>query len=172
MFWKGYIIYGSGHHFLIWARVKVRAKLKRVVATDNLVTSKPVRADQVRVETLNGVPDALAPAQSLEQVVGKILLRPVRRGATVSLDDISTAITVRHGSKVDVDVESDGVHLRFEAVAEMDGRLGDRIRLRNLQSSNIFVGEVSGKDQARVVLPKENAEETPEKSNDETDETQ
>ena len=34
----------------------------------------------------------------------------------------------------------------------MDGRYGDRIRLRNLQGGNIFEAEVSGKDQARVVL--------------------
>jgi flagella basal body P-ring formation protein FlgA len=150
--WKGYIVYGGGQHFPVWARVKLRARLNRVVATDNLLTSQPVRPDQVRIEPLDGVPDALAPAQSLDQVVGKTLLRPVRRGATVSLDDVSTAIVVRRGDKVDVDFKSPVVHLRFEALAEMDGRFGDRIRLRNLKSTNIFEAEVSGKDQARVVL--------------------
>ena len=152
LLWRGYVIYGGGHHFPVWARVKLHATLNRVVATDNLATNATVRADQVRVELLDGVPDALAPAQSLDEVVGKRLLRPVRRGATVSLDDISTAITVRRGDKVDVDCESPGMHLRFAAVAETDGRHGDRIRLRNLQSNNIFEAEVSGKDQARVLL--------------------
>jgi flagella basal body P-ring formation protein FlgA len=151
LFWKGYVLYGNGHHFLIWARLKVHAKLTRVIATDNLITSKPVRADQVRVETLDGIPDVLAPAQSLDQVVGKNLLRPIRRGGTISLDDVSAAIAIRRGDKVDVDFESSGLSLRLQAAAEMDGRFGDRIRLRNLQSSNIFVAEVTGKDQARVV---------------------
>ncbi len=155
LLWRGYVVYGSGRHFQIWARVRVHARLSRVVATDNLVTRVPVRADQVRIEMLDGVPDALAPAQSLEDVVGKLVLRPVRRGATVSLDDISSALTVHRGDKVDVDFESPGMHLRIEASAEMDGRLGDRIRLRNLQSNNIFEGEVSGKDQARVALYEE-----------------
>jgi flagella basal body P-ring formation protein FlgA len=135
-------------------------KLNRVIAIDNLLTSKPVRADQVRIEELQGVPDALAPAQSLDQVVGKNLLRPIPRGATVSLDDISTAISVRRGDKVDIDFHSSMVHLSFEAIAEMDGRFGDHIRLRNPQSSSSFVAEVSGKDQARVVPAEENAEET------------
>ena len=152
LLWKGYVIYGNGNHFPVWARVKVRARLNRVVATDNLTARTPIRADQLRLEALDGIPDTLAPAQALEQVVGKTLLRPVRRGTSVSLDDVSTAITVRRGDKVDVDLESPGMHLRFEAAAEMDGRLGDRIRLRNLQSSSTFVAEVSGKDQARVVL--------------------
>jgi flagella basal body P-ring formation protein FlgA len=153
--WKGYIIYGGGQHFPIWARVKLRVRLNRVIATDNLVTRQPVRADQLRIEPLDGVPDALAPAQSLDQVVGKTLLRPVRRGATLSLDDVSSAIVVRRGDKVEVDFRSPVVHLRFDATAEMDGRFGDRIRLRNLQSTNVFVAEVSGKDQARVVLDDE-----------------
>ncbi len=152
LLWKGYVVYGSGRHFNIWARVKVHARLNRVVATDNLVTSVPVRADQVRLEILDGVPDALAPAQSLDQVVGKLILRPVQRGATVSLDDISSSLTVHRGDKVEVDFESSGMHLRFEAAAESDGRYGERIRLRNLQSNNIFEAEVSGKDQARVAL--------------------
>ena len=152
LLWKGYVVYGSGRHFAIWARVKIHARLNRVIATDNLVTAVPVRADQVRMEPLDGVPDVLAPAQSLDQVVGNHLLRPVRRGATVSLDDISTALTVHRGDKVDVDFESPGMHLQLEAAAESDGRYGDRIRLRNLQSNNIFEAEVSGKDQARVVL--------------------
>ncbi len=151
LFWKGYVIYGAGHHFPVWARVMVRAKLRRVVATDNLVSNTPVRADQVRMEPLDGVPDVLAPAQSLDQVVGKPLLRPVRRGATVSLDDVSTAVFVRRGDRVEVDFESEGVHLRFDATAEMDGRFGDRILLRNVRSSNTFMAKVSGKDQARVV---------------------
>jgi flagella basal body P-ring formation protein FlgA len=155
LLWKGYVVYGSGRHFPVWTRVKIHARLNRVIATDNLVTNAPVRGDQVRIEPLDGVPDALAPAQSLDEVVGKRLLRPVRRGATVSLDDISTAITVHRGDKVDVDFSSPGMRLRFEASAEMDGRYGDRIRLRNLQSNNIFEAEVSGKDQARVVLNKE-----------------
>jgi flagella basal body P-ring formation protein FlgA len=157
--WKGYIIYGNGNHFAVWARVRLHVKLNRVVATDNLLPGRPVRADQLRVEPLDGVPDALAPAQSLSEVEGKMLLRPVRRGGTVSLDDVSTAITVKRGDKVDVEFETPGLHLRFEAAAEMDGRFGDHIRLRNLQSSNSFVGEVSGKDQARVVVLEENAEQ-------------
>ena len=159
LLWKGYVIYGGGQHFAVWAKVKVRARLMRVIATDNLVTGKPVRADQVRVEPLDGVPDALAPAQTLDQVVGKNLLRPVRRGVTVSLDDISTAIAIRRGDRVDVDFEAAGVHLRFAAAAETDGRLGDRVQLRNLQSRNLFAAEVSGKDQARVAPEKETNED-------------
>ncbi len=155
LLWRGYVVYGSGRHFQIWARVKIHAKLKRVVATDNLVTRVPVRADQVRIETLDGVPDALAPAQSIEEVVGKLLLRPVRRGGTVSLDDLSTALTIRRGDKVEVDFKAPGMHLRFLAAAEMDGRYGDRIRLRNLESNNVFEAEVSGKDEARVALNQE-----------------
>jgi flagella basal body P-ring formation protein FlgA len=155
LLWKGYVVYGTGRHFSVWARVKINARLNRVIATDNLVTSAPVRADQVRIEMLDGMPDALAPAQSLDEVVGKLLLRPVRRGATVSLDDLSTALTVHRGDKVDVSFEASGMRLNFVAAAEMDGRYGDRIRLRNLQSNNIFEAEVSGKDQARVVLNKD-----------------
>ena len=149
--WKGYVIYGSGHHFAVWARVRLHVRLNRVVATDNLIPGRPIREDQLRVEPLDGVPDALAPAQSLAEVTGKMLLRPVRRGSTVSLDDVSTAITVHRGDKVDSTFIAPGLHLHFEAAAEMDGRYGDRIRLRNLQSSQTFVGEVSGKDQVRVV---------------------
>ncbi len=151
LFWKGYVVYGEGQHFSIWARVKIHAKFNRVVATDNLTTHAVVRPDQVRVEFREGVPDTLAPAQSLDEVVGKTLVRPIRRGGAVSRDDVTTAIVVRRGDKVDVDFTSSAMHLRFEAAAESDGHMGDRIRLRNPQSGNMFSAEVSGKDQARVV---------------------
>jgi flagella basal body P-ring formation protein FlgA len=150
MLWKGYVLYGGGHRFPIWAKVEIRVRMNRVVAMDNLVTGKPVRADQLRVEFLNGVPDTLAPAQSIEGVVGKLLLRPVHRGSTISLDDLATAIAIHRGDKVDVDYESPVVRLRFEAAAETDGRYGEFIRLRNLQTNQTFVAEVSGRHQARM----------------------
>lgn len=148
--WKGYVVYGSSHHFPVWAKIRLHARLNRVIATDNLITGKPVRADQVRIEPLDGVPDTLAPAQTLEQVVGQILLRPVRRGMTISLDDLSTAISIHRGARVDVDLDSPVLRLRFEATAESDARLGEKVRLRNLQTSNTFMAEVSGQNQARV----------------------
>jgi flagella basal body P-ring formation protein FlgA len=151
LLWRGYVSYGSGHQFPIWARVNIRTRLNRVVALDNLVGGAPVRPDQVKIEPLNGVPDALAPAQSTDVVVGKSLVRPVRRGATISLDDLAGAVVVRRGSKVEVDFKSGLLHLKFQAAAEVDGRFGDRIRLRNLQSGNTFVAEVSGNNEARVV---------------------
>jgi flagella basal body P-ring formation protein FlgA len=150
LLWKGYVVYGQGHHFPVWARVRIHARLNRVVATDNLVTTKVVRADQVRIEPLDGVPDTLAPAQSIGDVVGKMLLHPVPRGATISLDDVSTAIAIHRGDKVDVDFDSPVIRLRFEAAAETDARLGEQVRLRNLQGSNTFMAEVSGRNQARV----------------------
>jgi len=61
LLWKGYVVYGGGRHFSIWARVELHATLNRVVATDNLVTGAPVRSDQVRIEFLDGVPDTLPP---------------------------------------------------------------------------------------------------------------
>jgi flagella basal body P-ring formation protein FlgA len=150
LLWKGYVAYGKGSHFAIWARVRVRARLNRVVATGNLVAGKPVALDQIRIEPLDGVPDTLAPAQSIEQVAGKTLLRPVRQGSSISLDDLSSAVVIHRGDKVDVDFESLSLRLRFEASAEMDGRIGESIRLRNLQSSNTFMAEVFGRNQARV----------------------
>ena len=68
-------------HFPIWARVKVHARLKRVVATDNLM-QQAGESRSGAPEPLDGVPDVLAPAQALEEVVGKNLLRPVHKGAT------------------------------------------------------------------------------------------
>lgn len=149
--WRGYVNYSGVHRFAIWAKVRMHARLNRVIATDNLTTGLPVRADQLRIEMLDGAPDTLAPAQNLDQVIGKCLLRPVHRGTTVSLDDLATARAVRRGDKVDVAFESPALHLRFEATAQADGHFGERIPLRNLQSGNLFTAEVSGKDQARVV---------------------
>lgn len=149
--WKGYVAYGSGHQFPIWSRVKIHARLNRVVALDNLVPGSPVRPGQIRIEPLDGVPDVLAPAQSTDAVIGKNLLRPVRRGATISLDDLSNAIAIRTGNKVEVDFDSGLIHLKFRAAAEADGRYGDRIRLRNLQTGNTFTAEVSGNNEARIV---------------------
>jgi len=149
--WKGYVVYGDSHRFDVWARVKAFTTTTRVVAAENLLPDETVQAKQVRIETYDDFPLRHDTARSLEEVVGKVLRRPIRAGLPVLRTDLTEPLLVSRGDLVEVTVISGAAEIRLEASAENSGRKGDMISLFNPQTRKVFQGRVAGKDKAIVV---------------------
>src|ERR1700733_925039 len=54
--WHGYVRYGDDHQFPVWAKVRITARITRVVAAANIPAGKPIQASQIRLETLEDFP--------------------------------------------------------------------------------------------------------------------
>jgi flagella basal body P-ring formation protein FlgA len=148
--WKGYVRYGQGRRFAVWARVRVECPIRQVRAVETLRAGEPVKAGQVRVEEVAGTPFGPARAQSEGEVVGRVPRRPIPAGAIVLAGQLSEAREVARGDMVEVQVAGGAAHLRITGRAESSGDRGQTVRIRNLNSQRTFAARVAGKGTAVV----------------------
>ncbi len=148
--WKGFVRYGGGRRYAVWARVRIRAPLRRVLAGENLTAGQPVRAEQLRLETVEGFPLHRSAPCKLEEVAGKVPRRTIVTGTALSLEDFEEPRAVQRGDEVAIEVESGATRLAFTGRAESAGRRGDVVSVRNVASGRNFSARVAGK--GRVTL--------------------
>jgi len=150
--WKGGVRYGANQHFAIWARVRITAHIPRVVAAEPIPRGKPISASQIRVEPGNGFPESRDTATSIDQVAGRLALRPLAAGAEIHLGQLERPPDVKRGDAVAVEVLSGSARLAFTGTSESDGRTGDTITVLNPRSNRVFSARVEGKDRALVEI--------------------
>jgi len=150
--WRGYVLYQSPRRFSVWARVRVAATMTRVIAVETLAPGKPVGKAQVRLETYDDFPLRIDTARSLEEVIGRMSLRPVRAGFPVLRSDLAEAFQVERGDMVEVTAVSGAAQLELEAQAEASGKQGDVISLRNPSSGKLFRARIEAKGRAIVMV--------------------
>ncbi len=149
-FWSGSVKYGSGRRFPLWARVKVTVSEPRVVAAETLRPGREITSAELRLETRAVFPADNAFATSLETVAGRAARLAIPAGEAIRADWLAAAPEVLRGDKVVVEVHSGGAYLKFEAVAEASGSVGQVIPITNPDSKKRFSAKVEGK--GRVVV--------------------
>ena len=148
--WRGNVVYGGARRFAIWARVTVAARVVQVVAIESLRAGQPVEPRQLRLETSQGFPLPAKIAGSIEQVAGRLPLRPLSAGSPIHLDQLAAPFDVNRGDLVDVEVRSGAARLSFSGKAETAGRSGDVVAIRNEDTNRLFQARVNGKGKALV----------------------
>jgi len=149
--WRGDVVYGDGLRYAIWARVRITADCGRVIAMENLKPGIPIAAGQLRVQPAEAFPDPDRCPASLDHFAGLSPLRPIAGGAEVRAALLEPLYDVSKGDAIEVEVHSGGARLALTAKAEMSGRSGDIITVRNPSSNRVFRARVSGKARAIVV---------------------
>ena len=146
--WRGNVIYGDGHRFSIWARVLISASVPRVVAVEGLKRGEPIAAGRIRVETSPIFPATGDVARTIEEVAGKTPVRDLAAGTEIHLAQIVATPDVSRGEMIDVEVRSGAARLLLTGKAEVAGRSGDIITVRNPTSNKVFQARVLGKGKA------------------------
>ena len=159
--WRGIVRYAGGHKFGVWASVKLRVQGMRVVATENLVPGKPIRAGQVNLEPAEVYPMPRTAALTLDSVVGNSPRIPVAAGVAIYPGMVDAPKEVERGDTVQVEVQSGAALLKLEATAESAGRHGEPIRVHTLVSGRSFSARVAGKDRVVVAAGLEPASQDP-----------
>ena len=150
-YWSGYVRYGGAHHFMLWARVKVKVATARVVAAQDLKPGLPLDAAQLRVETREEVP-ATGFIGGVEEVAGKVSRRGIAAGAAVRAEWLEPAKVVLRGETVQVEATHGGALLKLEGIAEASGAIGETIPIQNPVSKHRFPARVESK--GKVVVTK------------------
>jgi len=149
-FWSGFVRYGGGRRFPLWARVRVSVTEARVLAGEDLPAGREIAAGRLRLEKRAVFPAERIFATSLELVAGRAARVPIPAGAAIRLDWLAPAQDVVRGDRVRVEVESGGACLKFEAIAEGSGSVGQVIAVTNPASKRRFPARVAGK--GRVIV--------------------
>jgi flagella basal body P-ring formation protein FlgA len=150
--WRGDVTYAETRHTSIWARVEVTAQYKAVVATKDLSAGAPIDDSSLRIETRSGPLAREKPANSIEDVRGRILKRAIKAGAPIPLAVLAEPPDVHRGDAVSVEVQSGPAHLRFEAIAETSARDGELVELRNPLNGKSFRAKLSPDGRAVIVI--------------------
>jgi len=152
-FWYGYVHYGANRRFTIWARVKARVTVTRVVASEDLRSGGPVLAGQASAQVREEAPAAGPFATSLDQVVGRWARVPIRAGSAIRLDQLEAPKEILQGETVKVEVRSGGVRMELEAQAQGSGAVGETIPVLNTASKRRFLARVEAKGRVSVDGP-------------------
>jgi flagella basal body P-ring formation protein FlgA len=142
--WNGSVRYAGSHRFPIWARVKILATVRRVVAPAPLkpgsVLDPATLVEQIREE----FPDT-AYAASVDEIAGRTLRRAVAAGEAIRIAWTEPPKLVSRGESVKVEVQLGAARLTLEGVAQAAGSAGDTIPVLNPSSHRTFRGRVAGK---------------------------
>ncbi len=148
--WTGAVRYAGNRRFVIWARVRILASVRRVLALGDLKAERAIEAGQVMVQTREEFPVSGNFAGTLDQVTGKWPRQTIRAGTEIRTDQLSEPKEVARGEKVRVDVFGGAAHLEFEGIAESSGVTGEIIPVRNPDSNRRFRARVEGKGRVSV----------------------
>ena len=129
-------------HKVITCRAMVESYANVVVAQNDIPRGKPISPKEVE---LRRMPLSNAPSgamTNLEEVLARVASRSIFPGQVVTRRVIEMPVVVRRRQTVPVELASGPMQVQTQAVAMMDGRVGDLIICANTGSEDTFQGTV------------------------------
>ncbi len=143
-YWRGDVVYAGKLRFAVWAKVKVRVPVRRVVAVSDLPPHRPIEASAVRLDAVEVAPDSERYADSVAAVTGKMPRRTVAAGAAIHADWLDDPPLVSRGDTVKVEVRSGAAVLKLDGRALADGTDGQWIPVLNPATGKRFRARIEG----------------------------
>jgi flagella basal body P-ring formation protein FlgA len=150
--WRGDVIYAGDRRFAIWAKVKVTARVTRLIAMENLRVGVPIKPGQIQEEVAEAFPFSSGRETTLSQIDGLVPMKAIAAGAEVRAVDVIRPNEVNRGDLVHVEVRMGAARVALTGRAESAGHLGELVPVRNLESSRVFQARVEGRDIVTVQL--------------------
>lgn len=150
--WRGYVRYGSGRRFGLWARVRISVPTRRVVAREALPAGKPIRPEQLRVDTVAAFSIGRQPAETVDQVAGRAARRSIPAETAIWQNLLEAPREIHSGDAVTVEVSSGQAQLTLAGRAGGPGRRGELIPVRNPQTGKVFRARVLGAGRVAVAV--------------------
>jgi flagella basal body P-ring formation protein FlgA len=143
----------DGKHYQtipVWFSVKAYKPV--LVAKKTMTRHQNPRQDDfiVQVQDIAGIPGTFSEVS--RQLTSAWLKRPLREGEVLTAADLEEMPLVRRGENVRVTLAEGPVQIETEGVAQVHGRMGDIVRVQNLQTSGIYTARVTGVGAVTVKL--------------------
>jgi flagella basal body P-ring formation protein FlgA len=149
--WNGYISYGAGKHFAIWAKVTVTVHEKQIVAAHDIRQGELIQPADIGIATYSGPLRRLNVLQQTQEVIGKCAARPLIAGSVLTEAMLVLPQDVDKQQLVTVHVQFGASHLETQGIAIEGGRRGDVIKVRNPKTGRVFLARINDSGVVTVV---------------------
>jgi flagella basal body P-ring formation protein FlgA len=133
-----------------WVAADVRIRATILVAAKAIPFGKNIAAEDV-MEISTEIRDLRTTyIRKLEDAVGRVSCRILSPGDPFTRESVMHPFLVRSGETVRLSLERNGIMLSTLARAEQNGRLGQVIRVRNLDFARILKAQVTGRAEVKM----------------------
>jgi flagella basal body P-ring formation protein FlgA len=136
----------------IYVTGKVSLLADVLVARESLARGSPVNEDSVELVERDISSLSRGYLNEPSQLEDKVLRRAVSPGMVLTPNMLESPRIIRRGDRVSLEVSQGALAVRMQGEAVMDGRRGERIRVRSLSSKKIVEGVVTAPGVIKVTL--------------------
>ena len=119
----------------------------------HLLTAEDLIADERDVSRMNS-----GYVSDVEMLIGQRLRNSVLAGRALTLQLVEADKLIRRGQSVTLSVNAGGIDIRMTGTALMDGAMGQRIRVENVNSGRVVEGIVRSREVVEVLVPSRSGE--------------
>lgn len=112
------------------------------VASRNLVRGDVVSASDISIEVVNISQLRQGYLARRENIIGQELQRPMNKGEAFRGSILDAPLVIKRGDAVHIEIQAGTIAVNSTGIAMANGRIGQRIRVRNSQSERIVSAEV------------------------------
>lgn len=128
----------------IYVPVKIALMESVVVSRRPLVRGQALSADDLILSEVDVSGIHKAYFNRIEEVIGLRSKKSIASGKTLHAGLLERAKWVKRGNQVEIIANFGGLEVRMKGKAMADGRRGDLIKVKNLDSGRVITGTVAG----------------------------
>ena len=142
---------GAPEPWSIYVPLEIRVFRDVVLATRPLSRGEVIADPDVTLEERDILASNNPLLLSLDDAIGRQVRRTIGANAPISANAIEMPLLVRRGDRISLSTRAGSITVTAGAEALGDGRSGQRIRVRNLQSERVVDATVTGPGAAEVI---------------------
>jgi len=131
------------HRWSIFVPVTITQFADVIVTTETVSQGQFLKANQIKLErrSLNFLNNGYL--KSFKQAIGQKLKTTLAKGLVVKPNNLNRPYTIKQGQNVNILAKSALISVRIKGKALSNGRVGDRIRVKNTSTNKIVEGTVT-----------------------------
>ncbi len=133
-----------------WTNVEFQIHAEILQAARQILYGKTITPQDVRTAQVEIRDARIACLRKPEDAVGLVARRTLSPGDPLTRESVTSPLLVRSGETVHLRLERNGIRVVALAQAEQDGKLGQFIRIRNLEFSRPLKARVVGRGAVKV----------------------
>jgi flagella basal body P-ring formation protein FlgA len=138
------------HYRTLWLSVNLRIRAYVLQAARKIPYGKTITPEDVRQAVLEISDARVACLRVPGDAVGLVARRTLSPGDPLTRESLTNPFLIRSGETVRLRLERKGIHIAALARAEQDGKLGQVIRIRNLDFSRPLKAQVVGRGEVEI----------------------